>query len=101
MAVQTKKLYLPKEVIDKVQELFPNSKAKVKNSLLFIDRLISKSQNKYGIIDCAINYSTSYFREVYSSRYLDWLNPLIESKIINRNDYYSYKNSISKSNQPS
>lgn len=42
------------------------------------------------------SYSTTYFREVFNSRYLDWLNPAIKAGIIIRNDSYSTTKNIAK-----
>ena len=62
-------------------------------ALKFIDNLMKRSFREYGMIDGFVETPKNYFRKVFNSQYLVWLNKLIDEKIIISN--HSYSNSIS------
>ena len=83
---------LPPQLIEDFEKL-EFSKSERNHALKFIDNLMKRSYREFGMIDCFVETPSNYFRKVFTTRYLSWLNKLLNAKIINSNN--SYSNSIS------
>lgn len=80
---------LPTETVEKVRNIFPDSKAKQDHACLFIDILIRKSFYEFGRSDRFIEIPKNYFRKVFSGHYQEWLSLLIDSNIVTICNSYS------------
>jgi hypothetical protein len=79
---------LPKIMVDKVNTIFIS--AKTKNHVFsFISQLATSSHEKYKITTGSVPFPASRFRIHFGSSYHNWLNPLLNSQIVMKNDYYS------------
>ena len=83
---------LPPTLIEDFEKI-QFSKTERNYALKFIDNLMKRSFREYGMIDGFVETPKNYFRKVFNSQYLVWLNKLIDEKIIISN--HSYSNSIS------
>ena len=83
---------LPPKLIEDFEKI-QFSKIERNYALKFIDNLMKRSFREYGMIDGFVETPKNYFRKVFNSQYLIWLNKLIDAKIIISN--LSYSNSIS------
>ena len=82
---------LPPTLIEDFEKI-QFSKTERNYALKFIDNLMKRSFREYGMIDGFVETPKNYFRKVFNSQYLVWLNKLIDEKIIISN--HSYSNSI-------
>ncbi len=82
---------LPPKLIEDFEKI-SFSKTERNYALKFIDNLMKRSFRECGMIDGFVETPKNYFRKVFNSQYLNWLNKLIDAKIIISN--YSYSNSI-------
>ena len=95
-------VYLPSNIVDEINKI-EVSKIQRDKMFHFVNFLKTSSrdsgavQTDKGISENITNYVSiprNYFRKTYTSKYNDFLNPLIESKIIEVNNSYSnYKGS--------
>ena len=95
-------VYLPSNIVDEINKI-EVSKIQKDKMFHFVNFLKTSSrdsgavQTDKGISENITNYVSiprNYFRKTYTSKYNDFLNPLIESKIIEANNSYSnYKGS--------
>ena len=83
---------LPPKLIEDFEKI-QFSKTERNYALKFIDNLMKRSFREYGMIDEFVETPKNYFRKVFNSQYLIWLNKLINAEIILSNN--SYSNSIS------
>ena len=65
------------------------TKAERNHALMFLDVLMSKSYKGSKMIDNQVEISKLYFRKVFPSDYLTWLNKLKASGVIVASDSYS------------
>lgn len=89
---------LPQALVDDFEKI-DFSKAERNHALKFINNLMKRSFREYGMIDGFVETPSNYFRKVFTTKYLDWLNKLIFAKIIISNTSYSNysNNNYSKS----
>ena len=95
-------VYLPSNIVDEINKI-EVSKIQRDKMFHFVNFLKTSSRDSgavqadKGISENITNYVSiprNYFRKTYTSKYNDFLNPLIESKIIEVNNSYSnYKGS--------
>ncbi len=79
---------LPPKLIEDFEKI-SFTKTERNYALKFIDNLMKRSFREYGMIDGFIETPKNYFRKVFNSQYLIWLNKLIDAKIIISNSSYS------------
>ena len=83
---------LPPKLIEDFEKI-QFTKTERNYALKFIDNLMKRSFREFGMIDEFVETPKNYFRKVFNSQYLIWLNKLIDANIIISNN--SYSNSIS------
>ena len=81
---------LPPQLIDDFEKI-EFSKAERNHALKFIDNLMKRSYREFGMIDCFVETPSNYFRKVFTTNYLSWLNKLLTSQIIYSNNSYSQR----------
>lgn len=88
---------LPTQLIEDLDSL-NLSKIQINKSIQLLDILKQKSLNKFGggFIFGISTLSSNYFRDVFSSRYLVFLKPLIEKGIIIQDISYNVERGIAK-----
>ena len=82
---------LPQDLVNDFEKI-DFTKSEKNHALKFLDNLMKRSYREYGMIDGFVETPSNYFRKVFTTKYLDWLNKLIFAKIIISNN--SYSNSI-------
>lgn len=82
---------LPQDLVNDFEKI-DFTKSEKNHALKFLDNLMKRSYREYGMIDGFVETPANYFRKVFTTKYLDWLNKLIFAKIIISNN--SYSNSI-------
>ena len=89
---------LPNRLLEDVYDI-GLSKVQQDKAIQLIDILKQKSLNKFGggYIFGESTLSQSYFREVFNSRYAEFLKPLVEQGIIIQGDSYNVNAGIAKS----
>lgn len=82
---------LPNTIVDKVDKLNTIFKSKkTKNHVYsFIYQLANSSQQNDKTTTGIVPFPAKKFRACFGSSYHNWLNPLLDSGIVMRNDYYS------------
>lgn len=90
-------VYLPVPLLKDLNDLGLSDVQRNK-AIQLISILKKKSIFRYGggYIFGEITLSKTYFRDVFNSKYLEFLKPLIESGIIHQNNSYNVKAGISK-----
>lgn len=79
---------LPTYLFDRVQKL-SLTKRKTHNCLQFLDILMTYSFMDDETYTSFVYFSSSYFREIFTSKYRDWLKPMLEHKIVESDKSWS------------
>lgn len=79
---------LPTYLFDRVQEL-ALSKRRTHNCLQFLDMLMTYSFMNDETYTSFVYFSSSYFRERFTSKYRQWLKPMLEYKIVESDKSWS------------
>lgn len=73
------------------------TKSEKNHALKFLDGLMKRSYREYKMIDEFVETPMNYFRKVFTTQYLKWLNKLINSNIVLVDNSYSNIYKYSKS----
>lgn len=79
---------LPSLVVEKINTIFENEKTR-NHVFSFISQLTNATHEKYKTSTGFVPFPASRFRIHFGYSYHNWLNPLLESQIVMKNDYYS------------
>jgi hypothetical protein len=84
-------VYLPASLAEEFDKI-EFTKSERNHALKFLEILTYRSAKTHGFIVCYIEISSKYFRKVFNSKYLNWLNKLVDNNIISKNPSYSINN---------
>ena len=91
MAKTKATVYLPKHFLEKFDSI-DFTKSERNHALRFIDILMYRSYKSSGFTDSYVHISSKYFRKVFNSKYLSWLNKLVKNNILDKNSSYYINN---------
>lgn len=84
-------VYLPTSLVEEFDKI-EFTKSERNHALRFLEILTYRSTRTHGFIDSYVEISSKYFRKVFTSKYLTWLNKLVDNNIISKNSSYYINN---------